>query len=90
VPIVDTVGAGDAFCAGLLDALRRRGLLGGGASDGLAGVAGLTAGELAEVVDWAVLVSALTCARAGADPPTRAEALQAGRAAGGLEGLKGR
>jgi len=87
VTIVDTVGAGDAFCAGLLDALRRRGRLGG---DGLAGAAGLTAGELAEVVDWAVLVSALTCARAGADPPTRDEALQAGRAAGGLEGLKGR
>jgi fructokinase len=77
VTLVDTVGAGDAFCAGLLDALRRGGRLGAG-GDGLAGLAGA---ELAEVVDWAVLVSALTCARAGANPPTRDEALQAGQAA---------
>jgi fructokinase len=79
VTLVDTVGAGDAFCAGLLDALRRRGRLGGdGGADG-AGLAGLTETELAEVVDWAIRVSALTCARAGADPPTRDEALQASR-----------
>ncbi|MGH3159483.1 MAG: PfkB family carbohydrate kinase, partial [Streptosporangiaceae bacterium] len=74
VVLVDTVGAGDAFCAGLLDALRRRGRLGPG------GPAGVTPPELAEAVDWAILVSALTCARAGADPPTRDEAM---RSAGG-------
>jgi fructokinase len=78
ITIVDTVGAGDAFSAGLLDALRQRGRLG----TGRAGVAALTAAEVADVVDRAILIAALTCARAGADPPTRAEALQAG-----LEGL---
>jgi fructokinase len=72
VPIVDTVGAGDAFSAGLLDALRRGGRLGRGG----AGLAGLTEAELAGVVDWAILVAALTCARAGADPPTQEEVLR--------------
>ena len=72
VLVADTVGAGDAFCAGLLDALWRPGLLGGAAALGRIG-----ARQVAEVVDWAVLVAALTCERPGADPPTRAEALQA-------------
>jgi fructokinase len=91
VVVADTVGAGDAFCAGLLDALWRRGLLGladdrsgaasGPGAAGVGGAAGLGrigAQELAEVVDWAMLVAALTCERPGADPPTRVEALQAG------------
>lgn len=85
--IVDTVGAGDAFCAGLLDALNRRGLLGG--ADTVAGTAApshrtphealdhLTPGELAGAVDWAILIATLTCERAGADPPTREEARRA-------------
>jgi fructokinase len=90
VVVADTVGAGDAFCAGLLDALWRRGLLGladdrsgaasGPGAAGVGGAAGLGrigAQELAEVVDWAVRVAALTCERPGADPPTRLEALQA-------------
>jgi fructokinase len=72
VLVADTVGAGDAFCAGLLDALSRAGLLGGAAA-----ISRIGARQVAEVVDWAVLVAALTCERPGADPPTRAEALQA-------------
>ena len=60
VKVVDTVGAGDAFMSGLLDAL----------SDPLAA---LTPAALAAALDHAGLVSALTCARAGADPPRRAE-----------------
>ena len=64
VEVVDTVGAGDAFMAGLLDALLRR-----GATDAQA----LDAVDLAGVLDDAALVAALTCSRAGADPPTRAE-----------------
>jgi fructokinase len=90
VVVVDTVGAGDSFTAGLLDALSQRGLLGpaGGSAaapggspvaGGLVGAAGIgriSAREIAEVVDWAVLVATLTCERAGADPPTRQEALQ--------------
>lgn len=75
--IADTVGAGDAFCAGLLDALGRRGLLGGAGS---AALSHLTAQELAEVVDWAILIATLTCERAGADPPAREEALRAAAA----------
>jgi fructokinase len=72
VLVADTVGAGDAFCAGLLDALWRPGLLGGAAA-----LSRIGPRQMAEVVDWAILVAALTCERPGADPPTRAEALQA-------------
>jgi fructokinase len=64
--VVDTVGAGDAFSAGLLGALAERGALGRGRS-GLAGV------DLPAVLDRATLVAALTCTRPGADPPTLAE-----------------
>jgi fructokinase len=69
IEVVDTVGAGDAFSAGLLAALSQRGLLGGAA-----GLARVTPAELAEAVGWAVLIAALTCARAGADPPSLDEA----------------
>jgi fructokinase len=62
--VVDTVGAGDAFTAGLLSALVRRELhtpeLVVRASDE----------DLAAALDDAILVSALTCERIGADPPT--------------------
>jgi len=64
VRVVDTVGAGDAFMSGLLDALLRR---------GAASPDALHAVDLAGVLDDAAQVAALTCARAGADPPTRAE-----------------
>ena len=66
VAVVDTVGAGDAFSSGLLAALAERGAL-GRAGDGLPGV------DLAAVLDRACLVAALTCGRAGPDPPTLAE-----------------
>jgi fructokinase len=66
VDLVDTLGAGDAFSAGLLGALAERGALGRGG----AGLAGL---DLPAVLDRACLVAALTCARPGADPPTLAE-----------------
>jgi fructokinase len=64
VEVVDTVGAGDAFMSGLLDALDRRGQL---TPDGLA------AAPWPDVLAEAALVAALTCARAGANPPRRAE-----------------
>jgi fructokinase len=70
VKVVDTVGAGDSFTAGLLDGLRRRDLLGAGARDRLAA---LGTGELGAVLDEASLVASITVGRAGADPPTRAE-----------------
>ncbi|MCZ2860744.1 carbohydrate kinase family protein [Blastococcus sp. VKM Ac-2987] len=70
IDLVDTVGAGDSFTAGLLDGLRRADLLGGVRRDALA-----TIGEsiLVTVVDEARLVSSITCSRPGADPPTWAE-----------------
>jgi fructokinase len=74
VEVVDTVGAGDSFTGALLAGLHQRGLLGANRRDALAGLA---AGPLGDLLDEAVLVSAWTCTRRGADPPTAAE-LQAG------------
>ncbi len=73
VQVVDTVGAGDAFMVGLLDALWGLGLLGANrrADLGRIGLDALTA-----ALETASLSSALTVARAGADLPDRA-ALQA-------------
>jgi fructokinase len=64
--VADTVGAGDAFSSGLLDALVRRGI---DQPDRLAEADD----ALADAMDEASTVAALTCARVGADPPTRAE-----------------
>jgi fructokinase len=69
VAVVDTIGAGDAFTAGLLTGLIRRRLH---RADRLAEISDET---LAGIVDDAVLISAVTCERAGADPP-RLEELQ--------------
>jgi fructokinase len=77
VPVADTVGAGDAFTSALLSALLGAGLL--GASSGCrARLRAATAGDrlppaLVQALDLAARASALTCTRAGADPPTRAE-----------------
>ena len=68
-PVVDTVGAGDAFMSGLLDALARRDLL---APDRLGALT--DAGTLAGVLADAGLIAGITCGRPGADPPRRAEA----------------
>jgi fructokinase len=67
--VVDTVGAGDAFMAGLIDALWGSGLLGG---DRRAELAGIELDDLAAALDAASKVAALTVARAGADLPNRA------------------
>lgn len=70
VDMVDTVGAGDSFTAGLLHGLHRAELLGGLRSDGLASIDEAT---LVTVVDTAAVIAAITCSRPGSDPPTRAE-----------------
>src|SRR4051794_3838146 len=67
IEVVDTVGAGDSLMAALISGLLERGLLGENR------LAGLTAKELEEVVDYAVKAAAITCTRQGADPPTAAE-----------------
>ena len=68
VEVVDTIGAGDSFCAGMIDALWARGLLGGPARKALH--------ELGDdgwrgVVEHAAQVAAVTVQRPGADPPYR-------------------
>lgn len=67
VEVVDTVGAGDAFTAGLLDWLARHDRLGPGR------LPALTAGELSAALGAALHVSGLTCTRPGANPPWRGE-----------------
>jgi fructokinase len=67
VPVVDTVGAGDAFTSALLSSLHRRSLLGAAQRERLRALGPET---LADVLDDAVLASAITCTRRGAEPPT--------------------
>ena len=74
VDVVDTVGAGDAFMTGLIDALWSLDLLG---ADRRADLARIDTDTLEGVVRAASLASALTVAKAGADLPDR-EALQQG------------
>jgi fructokinase len=68
VDVVDTVGAGDAFMTGLIDALWSQDLLG---ADRRSHLAAIGTDTLSTVVRAATLVSALTVARAGADLPDR-------------------
>lgn len=67
VEVIDTIGAGDAFMAGVLASLYENGLA------TPAALAVVTADEVARTLDDATLVAALTCERHGADPPTAAE-----------------
>jgi fructokinase len=63
IRLVDTIGAGDSFTAGMLSGLVRRDL------HAPERVAAISDAALTDVLDEAVLVSSLTCERAGADPP---------------------
>jgi len=65
--LVDTIGAGDTFTAGLLDGLAGRGLL---AQDALAAA---PRDDIDRVLLRAATAAAITCSRTGADPPTREE-----------------
>jgi fructokinase len=69
VEVVDTVGAGDSFMTGLLDALWSLGLLGGENRHALRTI---STEQLHSVLTAAALNSALTVGRAGADLPDRA------------------
>jgi fructokinase len=70
VSMVDTVGAGDAFCAGTLAWLAERAII--TREMALA----LTEPELQAALHFASIVAALNCARAGANPPSRSEVEQ--------------
>lgn len=78
VQVVDTIGAGDAFMVGLIDALWGMGLLGGARRGELRRIA---LDALTAALEAASLSSALTVARTGADLPDRA-ALPAAATAG--------
>ncbi len=67
VQVIDTVGAGDTFQAGLLVRLAELGRL---SPDGLDA---LSEKELADALSFAGRAAAVTCSRAGADPPRRNE-----------------
>jgi fructokinase len=67
VDVADTIGAGDAFESGLLSAIADLDRLSPEA------VAKLSDDDLAFVLERAITVSAMTCEKEGADPPTRAE-----------------
>jgi fructokinase len=65
VDVVDTIGAGDAFGAGLLAWLYDH--------DRLSRDLHLERDELHAALEFACLVASITCTRAGADPPRRAD-----------------
>jgi fructokinase len=65
VEVVDTIGAGDAFGAGLLAWLHDH--------DRLNRSLHLEREELCDALEFACLVASITCTRAGADPPRRDE-----------------
>lgn len=66
VEVADTVGAGDTFSAGILDALAARDLLGAAHREQLAS---LSAQDLSAVLSSAAALAAVTVSRPGADPP---------------------
>jgi fructokinase len=67
VDVVDTIGAGDSFQAALLVALAQLKCI------ERARLAAIGADELRKVLSFACQCAALTCTRAGADPPRRSE-----------------
>lgn len=71
VEVVDTVGAGDSFMAGLLSGLLDAGLLGG--VEARERLRSASLGDVLPAVERALVCAAITVSRAGANPPRRAE-----------------
>lgn len=70
VSVVDTVGAGDTFSAGLIDGLAYAGLLGGAQREALQN---LSTGAAKAIMEHAARLAAVTVSRAGANTPWRHE-----------------
>jgi fructokinase len=64
IEVVDTVGAGDTFHAGLLSWLDAKKLL------SPEGIAGLTEAQATAALDFAAAAAAIVCTRRGANPPS--------------------
>lgn len=75
VDVADTVGAGDAFSAGMLAAISKRGLLSKERLDDL------SVEDMASFLELGSMVSAVTVSRTGANPPYRNELPTAASAA---------
>ncbi len=67
IEVIDTVGAGDTFHAGLLAWLDANGSL------RPEGVAGLSEAQVTDALDFAAAAAAIVCTRRGANPPSRDE-----------------
>jgi fructokinase len=67
IDLVDAIGAGDSFHAGLLFALRAMGRI------SVAPLARMSTDELNRALTFAAACAALTCGRPGADPPRLSE-----------------
>jgi fructokinase len=70
VVVADTIGAGDTFGAGLIDALCARSLVGPGGRDALKA---LEEADWRALCEYAARVAAVTVSRPGADPPYKHE-----------------
>jgi fructokinase len=70
IQVEDTVGAGDAFSAGLLAGMAERGVTSRSALEEMPGE------ELVAALTFGAAVAALTCMRQGADPPRRGQVAQ--------------
>ena len=68
INVVDTVGAGDTFCANLLGQLSDIGALG---TDPFDRLANLSDEDLRGFVHTAGIAASITCERAGCEPPTK-------------------
>ncbi|GAA1978188.1 carbohydrate kinase [Nocardioides panacihumi] len=70
VIVADTIGAGDSFCAAVIDGLWDLGVLGGAARGALRALRG---DGWRRVLEHATAAAAITVTRPGADPPRRGE-----------------